>query len=117
MGELGTAFGSPIGQSITPGAIIGNLVSAAIVVSGVIMVFLFIGGGIGMIASAGSGDAQGAAKGKEAVKWALIGFIVVFTSFWIIRIIEIWTGRTFITYPSFFTGGGLPQPGPGGGPF
>ncbi len=99
--NLQTAFGSPIGESISVGELVGNLISAAIVVAGVIMLFLFIGGGLAMIASAGSGDAQGAAKGKQAVTWALVGFAVVFTSYWIIRIIEIWSGTTFVTIPDF----------------
>ena len=101
--DIGESFGSPIGQSISLGDLVGNLVSAAIAIAGVIMVFLFIGGGLAMIAGAGSGDAQGAAKGKQAVTYAIIGFIIVFTAYWIIRIIEIITGSTFLTSPTIFT--------------
>ncbi len=108
--ELGERFGSPIGRSISLGSFIGNLVSAAIVVAGVIMVFLFIGGGLTIIASAGSGNPQGAEKGKQAVTWAIVGFVIVFTSFWIIRIIEIWTNTRFITYPAFLSVGTPSQP-------
>lgn len=100
--DLGSSFGSPLGRSISVGGFIGNLISAAIVISGVIMLFLFIGGGLSMIASAGSGDAQGAAKGKQAITWALVGFVVVFTAYWIIRIIEIWSGTNFLTNPNPF---------------
>lgn len=103
--DIGESFGSGIGGDISLGAIVGNLVSAAIVVAGIIMVFLFIGGGLTMIASAGSGDAQGAAKGKAAITWALVGFVIVFTSYWIIRIIEIWSGTTFVTIPNFTNSG------------
>lgn len=100
--DLGEEFGSPIGGDLSVGAIIGNLISAAIVVAGIIMIFLFIGGGLMMIVSAGSGDAQKAAKGKQAITWALVGFVIVFTSYWIIRIIEIWSGTDFLTTPSLF---------------
>jgi len=100
--NLGESFGSTIGTGVSVGSFIGNLVSAGIVIAGIIMVFLFIGGGLMMIASAGSGDAQGAAKGKQAVTWAIVGFIVVFTAYWIIRIIEIWSGNAFLTEPTFF---------------
>lgn len=102
MNNLGNSFGVPIGDTITVSDLIGNLITAAIVLAGVIMLFLFIGGGLTMIASAGSGDSQGAAKGKQAITWALIGFAVVFTAYWIIRIIEIWSGTNFITEPFFF---------------
>jgi hypothetical protein len=99
---LSSSFGSPIGQSVSLGSLVGNIFSFGITVAGIIMVFLFIGGGLGMIAGAGSGDAQAAAKGKQAVTWALIGFIVVFTAYWIIRIIEVLSGNNFFTNPSFF---------------
>ena len=103
--DLGTTFGSPIGGDISIGGLVGNLVTAAIVVAGIIMVFLFIGGGLMMIAGAGRNDPQGAAKGKQAITWAIAGFVVVFTSYWIIRIIEIWTGTVFITNPILFGSG------------
>ena len=99
---LGGRFGSPIGQSISINDLIGNLISAAIVIAGVVMVFLFIGGGLMMIMSAGNNDSQGAARGKQAVTWALIGFAIVFTSYWIIRIIELIVGTPFLTAPTIF---------------
>lgn len=82
------------------------------------MVFLFIGGGLMMIVGAGSNNPQGTAKGKAAATWAIAGFAIVFTSYWIIRIIEIWTGTTFITYPNFFgtDTSGLPPTLPPGVP-
>ncbi len=100
--DLGSTFNSPLGRSVSVGDFIGNLVTAAIVVSGIIMVLLFILGGVSMIASAGSGDAKGAANGKQAITWALVGFVVVFTAYWVIRIIEIWSGTNFLTAPDPF---------------
>lgn len=100
--DLGNAFNSPVGRDIAIGSYIGTLISAAIVIAGVIMVILFVAGGLMMIASAGSGDSQGAAKGRQAITWALVGFVIVFTSYWIIRIIEIITGTTFLTNPNIF---------------
>lgn len=100
--ELNDAFGSTIGTDISVGSFVENLISAGIIIAGIIMVFLFIGGGLTMIVSAGQNDAQGAAKGKQAVTWAVAGFAVVFTAYWIIRIIEIWSGNNFLTEPTFF---------------
>lgn len=99
---IGTAFGSPLGQSIGIGDLVGTFLSAAITVSGIIMIFLFIGGGLMMVVSAGSGDSQGAAQGKQAVTWAIAGFIIVFTAYWIIKIIEIITATPFLTNPTIF---------------
>lgn len=102
MSNIGDSFGSPIGQSASLGEFVGNLLSVAITIAGVLMVFLFIGGGLMVVVSAGSNDAQGAAKGKQAITWAIAGFALVFTAFWIIRIIELITGSEFFTAPQFF---------------
>lgn len=112
LSTLGTAFGSPIGQTISIGDLIGVLLSAALTIAGVIMLFLFIGGGLMIIASATSGDSKGAANGKQAVTWALIGFIIIFTAYWFIRIIELITGTPFLTNPTDIYNN-LPPAGPG----
>lgn len=102
LAPIGTSFGSPIGQTISLGDLIGNTISAAIVLAGVIMLFLFVGGGLMIIASATSGDSKGAAQGKQAVTWAFVGFIIIFTAYWVIRIIEIISGTPFLTDPIIF---------------
>lgn len=106
-GNLADCFGSQIGQTITLGDLIGTGLSAAITIAGIIMVFLFIGGGLMMIVSAGNGNAQGAAQGKQAITWALVGFAIIFTAYWIIRILEIITGTPFLTDPNIFGGGNI----------
>lgn len=110
--NIGDALDSPIGRTISIGDLIGVLLSGAITLAGVIMLFLFIGGGLMMISSAGSGNAQGAAQGKQAITWALVGFAVVFTAFWIIRIIELISGNRFLTAPTIFLGGTQVPPMP-----
>ena len=54
-----------------------------------------------MIAGAGQDNPERAAKGKQAATSALIGFIIIFAAYWIIRLIEIITGVAFITAPGF----------------
>jgi len=56
------------------------------------MLFLLIFGGISVILSAGSGSAEGAAKGKQAITAAVIGFVIIFAAYWIILIVERITG-------------------------
>lgn len=97
--SLQDSFGSPLGTDVTIGSLVQSLLSNAIVLAGIIMVFLFIGGGLTMVISAGKNDPQGAAKGRSAVTWALVGFIIIFTAYWIIRIIEIISDNRFFTNP------------------
>ena len=45
-----------------------------------------------IILGAGKGESQQAEKGKKIVTNTLIGFLVIFLSYWIIQIVEIVTG-------------------------
>lgn len=99
--DIGSSFGSPFGQSKGIGDLVSVIVSNALVIAGVILLFFFIFGGISMIAGAGQDNPERAAKGKQAATSALIGFIIIFAAYWIIRLIEIITGVAFITAPGF----------------
>ena len=66
--------------------------NASFVIAGVLLLFYFVLGGIGMIAGAGKDNPQQIEKGKQAATSALIGFIVVFASYWIVKLIEQLTG-------------------------
>lgn len=72
------------------------IITGSLSIAGVILLFLLIGGGIGMIAGAGKSDPQSVEKGKKAVTSALIGFIVVFSAYWIVKLIETITGLNLI---------------------
>lgn len=99
--NIGSKFNSSLGRTVSLGEIVTNFVDAAIVLAGTIMVFLFVFGGISMIAGAGQGNAESAARGRKALTAALVGFMIIFGSYWILRIIEIMTGYNFVTQPSF----------------
>ena len=75
---------------------IGGLISAILpnlyVAAGLILLFFLIFGGFMVILGAGKGESQQAEQGKKIVTNTLIGFLVIFLSYWIIRIIEIITG-------------------------
>jgi len=83
--ETATGFGS-IGE------IISNLLPNIYILAGLILFILLIVGGFGFIMGAGQENPERAKKGKQAITAALIGFAVIFASYWIIRIIEIMTG-------------------------
>ena len=89
---IGRTFNSPIGQSVGFADLVSIILSNALVIAGVIMLFLIIGGGIAIISGAGQDNPERAARGKQAVTSAIIGFIIIFTTYWIIQLIEIITG-------------------------
>lgn len=100
--DIGKAFklgGKSINTKEGYGSI-GEFISAILpniyVIAGLILFFLFIGGGFVIMSSAGNADQQG--KGAKAVTAAVIGFIIIFASYWLIQIIEFLTG-TNIFHP------------------
>ncbi len=97
--DIGTSFGSPLGQTKTLGDLVSIVISAAFAIASILVVLLVIMGGIGIIAGAGSENPEQVAKGRQAITWAVIGFVIVFVAYWIIRVIELITGVNFITVP------------------
>lgn len=83
----------------TLGSLISALLPNVFIIAGVLLFILLIFGGLSVIISAGKGDSEGAGKGKNMVTWAIIGFILIFASFWIIQIISYITGIDFLKPP------------------
>lgn len=100
--DLGKTFGSPWGRSLDLGDLIGIIINGGITLGGVIVLFTFIFGGISVIRGAGNNDPKAAAAGRQALTYAVVGFVVVFTAYWVIRILEIVTGAAFLTNPGSF---------------
>ena len=90
---LGPSYGGSHGslnpfQSLSGiGSLVSLLVQGSLVLAGVILLFYFIFGGISMIAGAGSNDPQKLEAGKKAATSALVGFIIVFAAYWIVKLI------------------------------
>lgn len=100
LADIGTDFLGGNANLTDPKGIslfVSNAITGAISIAGIILLFLLIGGGIGMIAGAGKSDPQSVEKGKKAATSALIGFIVVFCSYWIVKLIETVTGLKLIS--------------------
>lgn len=97
--ELGKDFKINPGQGIgevTQFESLGGLISAILpniyVLAGLILLFFLIFGGLAVILGAGQGNQENVEKGKKVLTGTLIGFLVVFASYWIIQILEILTG-------------------------
>jgi len=60
--------------------------------AGIVFVFLLIFGGFSVIIGAGGKDASKVEKGQKAITSAVVGFVIIFASYFIIQIIEVLTG-------------------------
>ena len=92
----GAGIGIAVGGEDSCYYSLGNFISCVLpniyVFSGVILFFLLIFGGLSFIVSAGKGDQEGAKKGQQTITAALLGFLLIFASWWILEIIKIVTG-------------------------
>jgi len=74
------------------GKLVGVILFNAYVLAGIIFFLLLLFGGFGVIMGAGGSNPEQTAKGGKTVAAALGGFLIIFLSYWIIRIIEVITG-------------------------
>jgi len=97
--ELWLKPGVGIGSNATyktPAGLISILLKNAYILAGVLLFLLLIFGGLSIIMGAGAGDAKKTSQGQQAVTSALIGFLLIFASYWIIQIIQIVTGISIL---------------------
>ncbi|KPJ70296.1 hypothetical protein AMJ51_02370 [Microgenomates bacterium DG_75] len=89
-----TLFGEHPGltSSTTLGGIITSILPNIYVISGIILFFFLIGGGLMFIISAGRENPEGAARGGQIITMSLVGFLIIFASYWIMQIVQIVTG-------------------------
>ena len=78
------------------GTLTNVILRNAFVVAGIVALFLLIFGGFGFIMSAGSGDAKGMEKGKQAITAAIIGLMLVALSASIVALIGKLTGQQLL---------------------
>lgn len=89
--NIGNIYG-PASSFPTVGSLMSVLLSNAVVGAGILLLFFMIAAGIGIIMSAGSGDAKKVETGRKAAAAAIIGFAVVFAAYWILQILGVITG-------------------------
>ena len=83
LGESSSAFRNPTGIS----EMVSLFLRVSFVLAGVILLFFFIFGGIGLIGSAGQSDPGKAEQSKKTITSAVIGFVIVFASYWIVKLV------------------------------
>lgn len=77
--------GSLAGELDTPGEIVSRVLLFAFPLAGLILFFMLVWGGFEMIKDATS---KGMEAGRQRVTAAIVGFLLLFTSYWIIQIVE-----------------------------
>lgn len=73
-------------QLSTPGGIISRLMSFAFPLAGMILFVMILIGGFQMLA--GGGEQKSMEAGRQRVTFAVIGFLLLFSSYWIAQILE-----------------------------
>lgn len=83
------------------GGTIGDILSALLpyiyVLAGLILFIYLIIGGFGLLTSGGDPKAVESAKGK--ITNAVVGFIIIFISYWLVQILEIVFGVEILGLP------------------
>lgn len=87
---------NPIKDIDSPYAFISSILPNIYIISGILLLIYLVFGGIMIIGSAGNPDE--ASKGQKIITNAIIGFVIIFTSYWIIQIVEIITGIQILSF-------------------
>ncbi len=78
----------------TPWELVSQILPNVYIVAGLILMFIAFGAGISLIQNSGNPEAQ--AKSKQALGGAIMGFAIIFASYWIIQAIQVITGVTIL---------------------
>lgn len=84
-------FGGATVHPLTDVKGVGNLVSLflniAFVIAGIVLLIFIIIAGIGLIGSAGDNNPEKMEGAKKTLTSAILGFVIVFASYWIVKLI------------------------------
>ena len=78
----------------TLGELISTFLPKILIFAGVIFFLMTVVAGLGVIAGAGQEDPQAKERAKAFFTNALIGLVIIFTSYWVVQLIS------FMTYNS-----------------
>ncbi|MDP2708766.1 MAG: hypothetical protein U1C50_04200 [Patescibacteria group bacterium] len=94
-GPRGDTIGtSPYGKEGEFFLIFWTIVKNLYLVAGIILMFFLIAGGLGMIINAG--NAEKLKQSSQTVTSAVIGYLIMFAAYWLVRIVEIVFGVKII---------------------
>jgi hypothetical protein len=97
--DIGKVFNSPFSTGKNLSDLVSLILNGSFVIAGVLILFFLVIAGFQIISGAGQNNPESVKKGQQAASAAILGFVIVFVAYWIIRVIEIITGFHFITSP------------------
>ncbi len=80
----------------TLASLVNHLYKAMLIFGGVLIFFLMVIGGFQYVMGAGQERSDQVEKGKKAITWSVVGFLLLFASYWIIQILKLVTGIDFL---------------------
>ncbi len=87
--------GSPQASTLsTPGGIISRLLEFIFPLAGFGLFIMILAGGLQILA--GATNAKGLEEGKKRVTMAIVGFLILFASYWIAQILEVIFGVNIV---------------------
>jgi hypothetical protein len=78
------------GGQITLGTLVSAILTYVFPIAGIILFFVLLFGGFTLLTSAGNPDQV--KKGQQIVVSGLIGFVIIFVSFWVWQLLKIALG-------------------------
>ncbi len=88
--------GTPITSKYVPGQgffpVFWVIIKNIYILTGIILFVMIVVGGIGMIANAGNSEKQ--KQSSQTISSALIGYLIMFVAYWLVKIVEVITGKT-----------------------
>lgn len=83
--SLAVALYNPLGTTKTLPALVSNVLSGILGVVGAIALVMMVIGGITWMTSAGNADRV--RRGRDTLLWAILGLVVIFLSYAIVRFV------------------------------
>lgn len=84
---FGGTTAHPLADIKGVGSLVSLFLNIAFMVAGLVLLIFIIIGGIGLIGSAGDGNPENMEKAKKTLTSAVLGFVIVFASYWIVKLI------------------------------
>lgn len=86
--KIGEEYLPPVTKIEDVGSLVSRVASNLYILAGIVLFVLFIWGGFEWIRGAGSDDREMVGRGKKIIFGGIIGFLIIFASYWIIQLVE-----------------------------
>lgn len=94
--DIGEKFDAPIKDPTQIGNIVSAVVANLNILAGIVLMALLMWGGFQILQGAGSQDQEKVERGRKIITGGIVGFLIIFASYWIIQMIEAITGVTIL---------------------